>query len=368
MATHNEIITRFARDAGKPNAHMLRSANTNVIAEQYTLYSYGSHFTLAKIMSDGDNTRAWWLVNGDNYSVSTTRHQSMTRGALESTGLPMLLLPFSALQEADIDRSTVKPLEILPDGWSDEPQYAATAEEVPQSRRWSGFPETYSAADPDGYYATLQDDGRWTWLARRHWLGASVFTAEYSTNEWVSDPEGPDYRSAGHGRGYSRHVSRTATFLSAFDENETRSMYFLAQLPDGATPATVAEALEALKPPEVTAAEAAGLTVQRQGDVFAIPLDTTTRRVRTEAVNHEISRAVYVLSVNHTASESAVTADGRTLARGILRHRPRESWRRPEHRNVKLGDGRTWHRLVKNNVPMDSRGQSRAWAMGGRVD
>lgn len=347
MATHEDIVNRFASEAGKPNPRMLRRAGANVIAESRTLYSYGYHFALAEIMSDGDNSRAWWLVNGDNYSVSTTRHQSITRDALQSTGLPMLLLPFTALREAGIDRSTIRPVEILPDRWTDEPQYAATAEEVPQSRRWSGFPGTYPHASTDGYYAHELSDGRWTWTVRRHWLGASVFTAKCETAYYK----------------YS-----TATFLSAFDENETRPMYFLAQLPDGATPATVAEALEALKPPEVTDAEAAGVTVQRQGDVFAIPLEITTRGVRAEAVNREISHAVYVLNVNHTATESAVTPDGRTLARGTLRHRPREYWRQPEHRNVRLGDGKTWHRLVKNTVPMDSRGQSRAWALAGNVD
>jgi hypothetical protein len=343
MATHEEIINRFASEAGKPNPRMLQPASANVIAESRTLYSWGHHFALAEIMSDGDNSRAWWLVNGDNYSVSTTRHQSMTRDALQSTGLPMLLLPFTALHEAGIYRRTILPVEILRDRWTDERQYAATAEEVPQSHRWSGFPGPYPYANVDEYYAHELSGGRWTWTVRRHWLGASVFTAEY----------GADSR---------------ATFLSAFDENETRPMYFLAQLPDGATPATVTEALEALKPPEVTEAEAAGLTVQRQGDVFAIPLEITTRGVRAETVNGEISHAVYVLNVNHTATESAVTPDGRTLARGTLRHRPREYWRRPEHRNVRLGNGKTWHRLVKNTVPMDSRGQSRAWALAGNVD
>jgi hypothetical protein len=357
MATHEQIISRFASEAGKPHPRMLRPARANVIAESRTLYSYGHHFALAEIMSDGDNTRAWWLVNGDSYSVSTAHHQNMTRAALESTGLPMLLLPFTALREADIDRSTIRPLEILPDRWTDERQYAATAEEVPQSRRWSGFPGTYPHPEGYEYYARKLDDGRWTWTARRHWLGASVLTATYNTREWRHDDN-----DCGH------CVYRTATFLSAFDENETRPMYFLAQLPDSAAPATVAEALETLKPPEVTEAEAAGVAVQRQGDVFAIPLETTTRRVRAEAVNHEISHAAYVLSVNHTATESVITADGRTLARGILRHRPREYGRRPEHRNVKMGDGKTWHRLVKNTVPMDSRGRSRAWAMGGNVD
>jgi len=65
--------------------------------------------------------------------------------------------------------------------------------------------------------------------------------------------------------------------------------------------------------------------------------------------------------------------DGTTLARGTLRHkRIAHTWQgvfagMPEHKRVKLGDGKTWYRVVKNTVPVIG-GQSRAWTVGGGVD
>src|SRR5205807_5656196 len=140
-------------------------------------------------------------------------------------------------------------------------------------------------------------DGRWTWSTSRHWLGASLLRAD----DTISDP--------GHGR----TATRTGFFLSAFDVQESRPHYLLCQLPHGSEPDSVADALDALKPPEVIAAEAAGLPVTRQGDVFAIP---TTLRTRHLPGKRE--RGAHLLHVSHTATEVCVADDGTTYARGTL--------------------------------------------------
>jgi hypothetical protein len=314
MTTNGQVTDRYAEAA--PNGRMLRPKGTSVYVSDdgHTIYSYGYHFPMAQIMPSGDEPRGWWLVNGDRYSKTTNRHQSDLRSALARTGLPMLIVPFSALDRAGIQKSSIQPVVIDPDGWQTVTR-RGPASEMPR------------------YVYDFRDlgDGMREWDTRVHHLGGAVFTASYRV--W-------DHRE-------------TASFLSAFDDQEGFGLYFLAQLPDGAAPATVAEAFDALRPAEVREADAAGLPVVRQGDVFAIPVELTTRGLPGPSVPH-----AYVLGVNHVATEVR-ELDGATYARGTLRHRP--LWRRPEHRMQKLGGG--WHRLVRNTVP-----DGRSWSIDGKVD
>lgn len=324
MATNGQVTARYAKAA--PGGVMLRPKANNVYVspDGRTIYSYGSHFPMAHIMPAEDGTpRGWWLVNGDKYSVTTSHHQSDLRSCLARTGLPVLIVPFSALREAGIRRDTITPVEILPDSyeivWHSEPKPAGT------------------------YAYDYRNDGA-EWASRVHHLGASVFTAD--TRSGWSD--------------YGTPIMATCSYLSAFDNQERFGLYFLAELPDGVMPQTVAEAFTALRPAMVQEADAAGVKVTRQGDVFAIQTGLTTRELtRAGAVRPDTA---YVLGVNHTATDVRVLGD-ETYARGILRHRPRESWRRPEHRMQRMGDGKTWHRVVKNTVP-----DGRSWSAGGNVD
>jgi hypothetical protein len=328
MTTNGQVTDRFAQAA--PDGAMLRPRSNTVFvsADGHTIYSYGHHFPMATIMPAADGTaRGWWLVNGDRHSVTTSGHQSALRTALARTGLPVLIVPFSALESAGIRHDSITPVAIDPDQW----------ETV-----W------HSEAKPEGTYAydyrTLPN-GQQQWSSYVHHLGASVFTANYGTRT---------YGMLDAGRG---DVLTTATFLSAFDEQEGHGLYFLAELPAGAHPATVAEALTALRPNDVLAADQAGVHVTRQGDVFAVPAEITTRELPGPS-----RHGAYVLGVNHTATEVR-ELDGVTYARGTLRHRPRESWRSPEHKMQRMGNGRQWHRLVKNTVP-----EGRSWSVSGNVD
>jgi hypothetical protein len=142
-------------------------------------------------------------------------------------------------------------------------------------------------------------------------------------------------------------VTRWATFLSSFDYQERQPLYFLCELPYGAKPNTVDEAIEALKPPEVAAALARGLAVVRQGDLFAIATKLTNQQVKRMGT---ITKRQRVLGTNHSVTEGVVCKGGAVLGRGIMRHEP-EGWREPDHARQKLGDGKTWHMLVRNTVP-----------------
>lgn len=333
MATHAEIAGRFAGEAGKPGARLLRTQHGSIFVSPFderNLLSWGTHFVLARIMPGDDGARSWWLLNGDTYSISTTRHQGIVRGACQRTGLPMLIVPFSCLREARIDPESITPVDLQPERFDTVEHQARTRGEVPEGQQ----------------NARQLPDGRWTWATYRHWLGASVFRADYTVRDRTADSP-----------------TRTAYFLSAFDEQEPRPLYFLCELPQGAEPSTVEQAVHALKPPEVAAAEAAGLACTRQGDVFAIPVTLTTRQLPAKR-----QRGAYVLHLSHTATEVCVADDGTTYARGILRHAPVQSWRAPEHKRQPMGDRKTWHKIVKNTVPVDGDGNSRAWSRGGNVD
>jgi hypothetical protein len=334
MATHDQIIARWTSQVGTENPRYLGryGGQGNVFVLRDELYSWGTHFMLARLMPAADGSpRGWFLLNGDVYSVSTTRHQSTVRAAVERSGLPFMIVPFSVLRSAGIDHATITPIETHKDGYQTTTHHAATLADVPEARR---------------SLATPSPAGGFTYETYRHWLGASVFRAAYSV--YIRD-EG--------------HASASAYFLSAFDEQEARH-YFLCELPADAAPSTIDEALTALRPALVTDADAAGLTVTRQGDVFAVPTTLSTREVRKMA---EPQRMARVLDLSHTATEVVVSPDGTTYARGTLRHAPRFG-RRAEHRNQRMGDGKTWHQIVKNTVPTDARGENRAWSQAGNVD
>ena len=379
MTSHADIARRFAEIAGT-GGRLLRASGANVYADDRQIYSYGAHFPMARIMLDDAGQRSWWLVNGDTYSVSTSQHQSHVRGALASTGLPMLIVPFSCLDEAHIDRDSIVPVEITQDRYESTTHHGAELADVPESHRVYG---ENSGSWVDGYGYHVEDDGRYAWVTRRHWLGASVFRATYQQpGTWVPDDEANREASERHGKEittYTRYVEGervTASFVSAFDDQERTPLYFLAELPQPYAPETVAEAMDVLKPSEVWLAERRGKSITRQGDVFAVPVDITTRELVKQAATRD--RGVRVLGVNHTATEVITVSNTlpgmpddestvATYARGTLRHAP-ERWRQPEHRMQRMGDGKTWHLLVKNTVPVDANGRSRSWSRGGRVD
>lgn len=344
------VIRDFTDKAGTSKPY-ISAGGGNVFPGEHgdgdVLYSYGSHFPLARIMPDKTgNRRGWWLLNGDRYSVSTSRHQSEVQSAVKRSGLPYMIVPSSALDRAGIKRDTITPVEIMPDRYTTETR---TVKDMPLEF---------------GHYRSNvreNDNGTWSYETQVHHLGEAVFTADFAYEEIVEQPY-TDLKTYARVPAVRRWVRSTASFLSAFDDQEPGfGLYFLAQLPEGAAPSTVAEAFEALKPADVREYEMHGSPygpVLRQGDVFAVPSIFGTRDLQGPS-----KRSEYVLGVNHLLTEVRVNAEGITYARGVMRHRPRETWRNPEHRSVKLGDGKQWFHLVRNTVP-----EGRSWSVGGNVD
>jgi hypothetical protein len=385
MASNADRAQRWMDRALNPDDYRPLSPNGNVYSEGDTVYSYGRHFPMAIVMRDrprnafldtdwqrganivGSPTVGkprWVLVNGDRYSVTTSGHQSTVRSVVERSGLPSIIVPFSALRAAGIDLTSIRILEVRPDRWE---TYSHSADEVngphvtmddpsgatvERTRRlWnhshpdaddSGFyTETYDAPvqvpDPNrrkvrdtaySQVAELGEDGRWHWETRQHFLGDSLFSAK------------------AHGR--------RRRFLSSFDYQESQPLYFLCELPRRSKAETVEGAYTDLRPQLVRDADAAGVEVTRQGDMFAVPTTLSTREIKL-LTPHRKGRIVKrpargLLGTNHTASEVLYATGGRVYARGVLYHEPGR-WREPDHARRKMGDGKTWHLLTKNTVP-----------------
>lgn len=342
MTTNQEVIDRYIAEAGKENPKFLRDYTrgypphkVNVYVSNGTLYSYGEHFPLAEFI--GSRESGFFLLNGDTYSATTSQHQTAVRLSVQKAGTHQyMIVPFTALRRAGLiserDRKTINPIEIREDRWIDEKRRASEEEIRDHSRM------RYSRSRYDNsYYLRDPETGIVTYHRSRHVLGASVFEADIATREFKRDI-----------------VTRTVTFLSGFDDQETRLNYFLCELPEGVEVNSVDEAFEALKPDEVKRAEAQGIPVVRQGDIFAIPVPDVTFKEK------EAKKGAYLLGTNHTATR-VVERDGHTFAKGILWHKP--AGRDPDHVRRPMGDREMWHLIVKNTVPA-----GRSWSLGGRID
>ena len=392
MASHHDTAKRWAEVVGTDNPRYLNGHNVWVRGDR--IYSYGMHFELGRLIGSRDS--GFFLLNGDRYSVTTSRHQADVRGAVASTGLPSAIIPYSALAAAGIVLDSIRPLDVLPDrtdehhhrvnvpglldlaerakagsfGWNESGGYNGVTGAVSATGRMVG---------PDGveYSATVY---------RRAWdHSAGGFadhepcTSFYRNGGGLVHVEGDtfEYSTWTHFLGACLFTARVtgrktrARFLSAFDENERQPLYFLAELPR-CNARTYAEALDALAPRIVHAALAQGRDVKRQGDIFAIPteLDRRALRKRGAAFASRSGRTytagpggllsdARLLGSNHEATEVAQV--GRAVyARGCLYHSP-GAWRDPDHARVKLGDGKTWHLIARNTVPQ-TRAASRAGA------
>lgn len=393
MTNYYDVTTRWVdRELGKTTRRNL--THRSMPAEDGTIYSYGRHFPLAETLRDKRGRFRGFLLNGDRFSVTTSRHQREIRDAIDRAGVQRIIVPFSALDQAGIDRATIVPLEVTQDRMEtikhravhgEQPvtvrrrrQYGPPPERQAHGGQWVDYgsyrshhwnrwncdddcrdqpyphdgpmrPPRWDWVGPGSTDTVTLADGRTTpldfrpttadlegavyeWTTWRHWLGESLFRARVFARRW--DKNG-------------KPIRRWAHFLSGFDMQESRPLYFLSELPTkGST--TIAEAYEELKPETVKVAESMGRTVYRQGDVFAVETNLTTRDLTRMGATRE--KGAHILATNHKATEVA-RMNGTTLVRGTLTHDP-GAWRRPDHKRVTLGDRKSWHIVVKNTVPV----------------
>lgn len=316
MSTYDEVVRRWlAREMDWTNK--VNRKNDRIIARDGVLFSYGEHFPLVRTLrSEGGDIRVW-LINGDTFSITTSRHQRIVREVLAgSPGVPSLIIPYSVLASARVHAYSIHPIEIRPERFEPIDHHAREVTEIPQMYR--------PAARWD------EDLQQWHWQSRRHRLGEALIHAEVDNGSRLS-PQ-----------------TRWAAFLSAFDYQEREPLYFFSELPSNDA-RTVEDAFTELRPAAVRIADEQGRTVARQGDIFGVPLHSARTRALTRD-GYERTRWHRVLGTDHVVTEAALGPNGETLGRGCLYHDPPRFDK--DHVRCKLGDGRTWHLLTRNTVPL----------------
>jgi hypothetical protein len=305
-------------------------SNESVYFEGDIIYSYGNHFPMAIRMET--NGKTWYLVNGERYSNTTSKHQSNLREALQYK--TQMTIPFQALERAGILKETIELID------QEDARYITK-------------------------YRYDKDTGEKI-AYEVHLLGAALFRAQ----RWESGS--PEW-------GY---------FLSGLDETgrDPWNAYFLAQIDTdyyGKTPETVDQAYWALKPEEVTQADVDDEEVLRQGEWFFIRMDEDEQEffkklekdcekdIKREGVsNIDLPNLYYTRNgfLKNRDEERAerhrctrlVRLKGkgenedvvRTYVRGTVRHTD------GDHKVLKL-DG--WYCVYENT-------QLRGWAVDGSVD
>jgi hypothetical protein len=332
MATHADIARAFVK--AYPYGKGPKIAR-HVFREPFdggdVIYSYGHHFPLA-IRNDTDKT---FLVNGDRWGHVTAGHQSEVRGAIHNRNdfkdYKVLTVPCSIFQRVySIHYWKNLHIKLIDVG---------VDKEICECLTCGKSFDNYS----DMYEHRKLNDSRMTTPAHKthyfHQLAPSCFSAD------VSNGTNPKY------------------FLSGFDATaNTRNHdgYFLCEL--RAKPKNIAHAFELLKPDAVKNAEKRGLKVSRQGDIFAIPTNLDTRKLKkigeyihggnaarmVWGARYNVIEYPRLFDTSHCATE-VITTPKAVYARGIIRHRPTTFGRsRPEHMNVAIG--KSWHRMVRNTA------------------
>lgn len=271
---HETVAKRF-------NEGYTNGAGYNMYIEGDCLFSYGSHFVLAKRKDD------LFLLNGDRYSNSTSKHQSITRQEL---GYNSPTTSFSALSNAGIGLDSLKIIDFTGD---------ETAETIVNLKE-------FKAKIP---------------------VGATV---TYSRDKFTGEINRIGYHLAGsililHDEKY---------YICGMDDNS----YFVSELPHVVK--TVKNAYASLKPEIVQEYEVEHPEdiIHRQGEWFFIPYS-----------HYKVKKKDFVsnISLPTTDSQSNFHKVTRYILKGktILCH---GTVRHSQHKMVKLGN--VIHRAVCNTA------------------
>lgn len=315
----------------------------NVYFDGDTIYSYGRHFPMGIRIVREDGS-VWFLLNGDTYSSSTSAHQRYIRRAVR--GLDYFIVPFSALERAQVDRREIVPIE------------------TEGERTWTGRYKSRAYNSKTGRRDGPMEEHEY----QDHLMGSTLFKVPmpvYGTREEYTWQE--------------QVGTEDAYFLSGLDTSgvQPRSSFFLTRLVRPCT--SVADAYESLKPEAVQLAEAQRTDVLRQGEWFFIQggqdaqttldiLERHAMRIREKASNRiefdwpftgqvvvELTGSLPDSSqrgTRHYANRVAKVG-GAVWVRGSIIHGAKE------HRVLRLG--KTWYRAVENC-------QLGSWSALGRVD
>lgn len=301
--------------------------------EHGVLWSYEA-MQLARWLPDGT-----LLVNGDEGPSKTTKKQQreMREAIKRHKPAKVALVPFSALWAARVDPRDVEIVDVTPD------------REIEQLR------VCQSAKCPEA--GTMHKHPH-----KVHFLGETLFRVK--RQRW-SDKA-------------NTYVDVYDYFVSGLDRNDdpARRNFFLAQLPATRhAPKTVDAALALLRPKGVPE------DALRQGEWFLVPApdkkfkpDQTIKDVKSVAKSNseDLKAGVPIVSDDAKEQFERIKNGGWSMHARHERHRATRMvcigavyvsgmMRDAEHGALKLGDGKTWHKVVKNRAVG-------GWRAGGDVD
>jgi hypothetical protein len=106
MASHREVAHAWAHQTGR------QRRGHHMFYEGRSIYSYGYHFEIAR-MVEAPSGRAVVLITADRYSVSTSQHTSIVRGAV-SHMTSFVVEDVTAASPEDAAKAASAALEALP--------------------------------------------------------------------------------------------------------------------------------------------------------------------------------------------------------------------------------------------------------------
>jgi len=181
MATGSDVIDRWVDTLTGRNTRTLKCSN--VFFSGDVLYSYGHHFWLARALRGKDGALTGIIMNGDTYSVTTSKHQSWTRHAVARSGVRSVIIPASALAAADID---VKSIELVNVTADNHQETVHTFDEVQPGWVWN--------VEPIGGYLDLSDEQMQAIIDERNAkarAGYEACLARWNSDDrpkWMSEP------------------------------------------------------------------------------------------------------------------------------------------------------------------------------------
>ena len=269
-----------------------------------------------------------------------------------------IVIPFSALDGAGIDIDSIRPIHVRAD---------ETWQETVTVHAWDDVPTWRRSVWRDGESRPLEPgaDGSYSWQETRHRLGDALFSAvrqetytraarpfevsRETARVTIDVAPRESYCGALEGSGASGPhvvgpagacihcarpletrvtVRRRAVYLSSFDYQETRPLYFLAALPRGAGAETVDSAIDALAPRAVHAARARGIPVERQGDVFFIRTALTVEDLERRGLKSRARLTQWDRDARARRGETGYVAPLDAAARRRMAEWRRQEWRR----------------------------------------
>lgn len=236
---HKKVIERFANsEPNKCQGNKCCWSAGSIFCEPNKLFSFGKHFTLAVRLPQG--SKAPFLLNGEYSSHSTTKHQNLAVCTLLGPTVSFSALRAAGIHEADFLNGSATIKDYVHDRHfiAREHKTKNIFQRAANYEGYTIFPTKLQFVpckkQGSGYRTFYQPEGDWIYYSW-HLGGVGVLIAKNGKN-----------------------------FLGILDERQ----YCCIELRRPA--ASVAAAIEQLKPHAVKQAEAAGVTVQRQGEWFFV--------------------------------------------------------------------------------------------------